>query len=87
MNKHLAFLGCFVLCLYLGAYVILYHFRRPAANLAYWCYTSGGRESEARERCTYYCFYPVYFVHQRFLGAGRHTWDRPAPYVPPGFQG
>ena len=87
MNKYLPYLGCFVLCLYLGAYAILYHFRLPSANLAYWQYTKGGRETEAFERCVYYFFYPLYFVHQRAFGAGRHTWDRPAPYFPPGFQG
>ena len=87
MKRHLACLGLYVLILYLGAYTALYHFRHPAANLAYWCYVAGGRKTEALERCTYYCFYPIYFVHQRFLGAGRHTWDRPAPYFPPGFQG
>jgi hypothetical protein len=87
MNKHLPSLGFSVLVLYLCAYTALYHFRHPAANLAYWCYIAGGRKTETLERCAYYGFFPIYFIHQRLLGAGRHTWDRPAPSFPPGFQG
>ncbi len=82
MIKHLPSLGLCLLVLYLCAHTSLYHFRHPAANLAYWCYIPGGRKTETLERCTYFCFYPIYFVHQRFLGAGRHAWDRPVPYSP-----
>ena len=85
MNRHFAFLGLCALTLYSCAYTALYHFRRPSASLGYWCYIAGGREAGTPERCVYYCLYPIDFVHQRFLGAGWHTWDRPVSYFPAGF--
>ncbi len=74
---------CFLL--YVFAYVTLFHYRRPAANLAYWCYTGTG--PDWAETCLYYGFFPVYFVHARMFDGHRHTWDRSQPVYPANFEG
>ncbi len=69
-------------CLYIAIYGCLFHYRRPAANLAYWAYTDAGPDWV--ETCLYYGFFPVYFVHQRVFHSQRHTWDRSTPVMGPG---
>ena len=69
--------------LYVIAYCTLYHFRQPAANLAFWVYSKPA--NKRTEKCLYYGFYPIYFVHQRFFRGMRHNDDR-EPYYPPAFQ-
>ncbi len=77
MKRGAKFAALSAACLYLSAYGALYHFGRPAANLAYWVYSDHG--PAWAEDCLYYAFYPPYFVHQRVLGGGRHNYDRPEP--------
>jgi hypothetical protein len=85
MKRSVAMVLLYCLCFYVAVYCAFYHFRKPAANLAYWAYTDDS--PDWIENCTYYTFYPLYLIHQRFLGGHRHTWDRPEPSWPPNFQG
>lgn len=58
-----------------AAYALAFHFRSPAANLAYWCYTPGDSPAWA-EDAAYAAFYPAYIVHRAVLSGPRHTFNR-----------
>lgn len=77
--------GVILILIYVMAYFALYSNRKPAANLAYWAYSED--KPQWVENCLYYGFFPVYFIHQRVFGIGRHTWDREEIHIPPDFQG
>jgi len=86
MKRSRGIFALYFFSFYVAAYCVLFHFRRPAANLAYWGYTEDC--PEWIETCTYYFFYPIYFVHQRVFHGHRHTWDRLPIHLPgPDFQG
>jgi hypothetical protein len=79
--KKSIFIGVIIILLYTIAYTISYANRAPAANMAYWMYTSSG-DSIMSENIKYYFFYPAYKIHRilPIINAGRHNWDR-EPYV------
>jgi hypothetical protein len=83
--KHIAITSIFAISLYMISYGVLYWHRKPAADLAYWCYTGTGPDWV--EDCLYYGFYPAYIIHQRALHCQRHIWDFPKLEIPPNFQG
>lgn len=67
-------------CLYVSSYVALaYRFRSPAANMAYFVYSSKGYSEKCDLAC-YYGFYPLYRVHEHLFSSSfvRHNLDRPA---------
>ncbi len=78
-KKPLLVLGGFLL-VYVATYAVAFHTATPAANLAYWCYSSD-RDPEWVENVCYYAFYPAYKFHQKVIGGPRHNWDR--EYVSP----
>jgi hypothetical protein len=73
------------LLLYVSSFEYMYWNRKPAMNMVYFSYTTG---SNTTEECFYDFYFPVYWVQRRLLGIGQsHTWDRPDPVYPPGFEG
>jgi len=84
MSRIFRFACGLFLPLYLLVYAFLYHFRGPAANLAYWVYSES--TPDWAEVSLYYAFYPPYFVHQRLFAGARHNYDRPEPWFPPAYE-
>ena len=78
MKRALRIVGLFV-AVYAVAYATVFHFRSPAANLRYWCYTPEGFPSWSETVC-YGLFRPAYSLHRSVLGMPRHNFDR-APIV------
>lgn len=66
---------------YVLTYALAYAQRKPAGNLAYFCYT-GPAFSEHVEHALYRIYWPVYKLH-RALGAWRHNGDRDPPFEAP----
>jgi hypothetical protein len=60
---------------YFAAYAFAYNLRSPAANLAYWCYTSE-KSAPWMETAAFRVFYPAYRVHLSVSAIGRHNFDR-----------
>jgi hypothetical protein len=87
MKQHLLSVMLCAICAYVDVYALLYAHREPAANLAYWAYTTPVQAPLWVESSLYYGFYPIYFVHERLLGGWRHNYDRTHPVYPPGFSG
>ena len=63
--------GAFI---YAATYATLFACRSPAANLAYWSYTTNS--PEWIEEGLYLTFYPAYWIHRKVLHVRPHTWDR-----------
>lgn len=60
---------------YVAVYATAFHFRSPAANLAYWCYTPEEFPSWT-EDAAYATFYPAYAVQRAIFDGPRHNFDR-----------
>ncbi len=90
MNRMERFLigCCAVIVLYFGTYALLYLNRKPAGDLAYWCYTTEEpRNGLWGEDTLYYLFYPVYIIHQRVFAGQRHIFDFYYAPIPADFKG
>ena len=80
--------GMSAIVIYVAAYGRLYCHRKPAGDLAYWCYTKEEpRNGLWGEDCLYYGFYPVYIVHQRLFHCQRHIFDFHFAEIPDDFPG
>lgn len=64
---------------YVGSYCIAWANRHPAANMAYFIYSS----NDAVDTACYRVYFPIYWVHTRLLHAGKHNHDR-EPFTPSG---
>ena len=74
--KRISVMAVSLITLYVTIYGVLYCNRKPAGDLAYWCYTrEEPRNGLLGEDCLYYGFYPVYMVHQRLFHSQRHIYD------------
>ena len=74
---------CILTSVYVGCYAVAYSRRKPAANLAYWGYTTPEEAPEWVERSLYAGFYPIYALHKHTVSIAKHTWDRPPPVDDP----
>jgi len=83
--KRIAIISVSSIILYIIYYGVLYSHRKPAGDLAYWCYTGTGPTWV--EDSLYCGFYPAYRIHQRVFHCQRHIADFPFAEIPADFKG
>lgn len=73
--KQKLFVVGLALASYSAAYAGAFHFRSPAANLAYWCYTPENFPAWSEAFCCA-LFRPAYAFQRAAFDGPRHNFDR-----------